>query len=65
MIDHGVNGFVVDSPEYLLRQLNYFSNPSKEIDAMSAASRSKAVSQYSTNVVVRKYVDLYTQELAK
>ena len=65
MIDHGFDGFVVDSSEDLLHKLSDFYNLGETIFDMSIKSRSKAVAQFSTNVVVKKYIDLYAQVLAK
>jgi glycosyltransferase involved in cell wall biosynthesis len=64
MVDQGINGFVVESSENLLHQLNYFCGQEINSSSMGVASRLNAVSQYSTNVVVKKYIDLYAQVLA-
>lgn len=65
MINQGVDGFVVESLESLFQQLNTFCDQSVDIVPMGVSSRSKAITQYSTNVVVNKYLDLYTQVLGQ
>ena len=65
MIEPGVNGFVVKSPDEMLNIFKYFSQENEGRQAMRIASRSHAVSRYSTNVVVDMYMDLYSRVLNK
>jgi glycosyltransferase involved in cell wall biosynthesis len=65
MIDQGVDGFVVESSENLLQRLNIFCDESVDVVSLGLQSRAKAITQYSTSVVVRKYLDLYTQVLGQ
>ena len=63
MVEPGVNGFVAQTPDEMLHLLMFFSQKSERTQAMRAQSRLHAVSRYSTNIVVDKYLDLYSRVL--
>jgi glycosyltransferase involved in cell wall biosynthesis len=65
MVEPGVNGFVAKTPDEMLHFLTYFSQNSERAQVMRAESRLHAVSRYSTNVVVNKYLDLYSRVMNK
>jgi glycosyltransferase involved in cell wall biosynthesis len=60
LIDHGESGFVASSEEEFRSYLSaFFSNP-ELIKEMGASARSKALSEFDTPMVVKKYLDLYS-----
>ena len=65
MVEPGVNGFVAKTPDEILHFLTYFSQNSERAQVMRSKSRLHAVSRYSTNVVVDKYLDLYSRVMNK
>ena len=60
MIQQNVNGYVVKSSSDLVVALNKFIQPEISQEKMRAAARNHALENYSTEVVVNKYIDIYS-----
>ena len=60
MIRENINGFVIQDPPELLRALERFAGSEVSRVEMAVAARRHAVANYSTQVVVKKYSDIYS-----
>jgi glycosyltransferase involved in cell wall biosynthesis len=60
MIRENINGFVIQDPPELLRALERFADSEVSRVEMAVAARRHAVANYSTQVVVKKYSDIYS-----
>ena len=59
MIKQAETGFVIASPHELSTVLDRFIQPETNRKAMGESARNYALSNYSTEVVIKKYMDVY------
>jgi glycosyltransferase involved in cell wall biosynthesis len=60
MIQQSINGFVVTQPSDLLHVLGQFIRPETNRKKMQVSARRHALANYSTNVVIKQYIDIYS-----
>ena len=60
MIRQSINGFVVTQPSDLLHVLGQFIRPETNRKKMQVSARRHALANYSTNVVIKQYIDIYS-----
>jgi glycosyltransferase involved in cell wall biosynthesis len=59
MIQPGRTGFVVKSPQELIYAVDQFVQPETKRKEMRELARNYALDNYSTEVVIHKYADVY------
>jgi glycosyltransferase involved in cell wall biosynthesis len=59
MIKQNINGYVVGSTSDLVETLNRFIQPEVTLERMRDSARNYALTNYSLEVVTKKYIEIY------